>query len=185
MPDWEIVRIVEDVHASDSPRWLVVYRVPTTVSPDGIYSVSMPKGLLNSFAAAYEYDIDNPREVDDLFDHVMSAPMFKLLPASLTTEADLTPLTDSAFTHDPLDVKRAVKARIIELKAGAGRLKPADRVELDIAGMPSAVNGSENPKYIIKRDMVAQLDKERIDRTRRAHRQERERIMRRKAAEER
>lgn len=181
MPDWKIIRIVEDVQARDADRWLIVYAVAPEYAPDGVFSFSVPKGILNTCAAVYEYDLDNPDEVDDLFDHVMSTPMLSLVPtASGPPRRSVAPGgadRHGAFGGHPGDLRAAIKARVADFKAGAGRLTAAEVVELDIPGMPSAADPGENPKYILKRDMLSRLDKDRVRRDMQVHRRERELVM--------
>jgi hypothetical protein len=181
MSDWEIIRIVEDVGAADGDRWLIVYRVAAEFSPNGEYSFSLPKGLLNTYAAAYEYDLDDSAEVDALFDHVMSVPMLKMEDSSPglarhSSGVQYGASANEVFRAHPGDLKRGVQSRIAEMKRGAAQLKVAPTVRLDIPGMPAAADPAENPKYILKRDMVARLDRAKVAEGVQAYRRERARF---------
>lgn len=178
MADWDIIRIKDDSPAPTSERWTIVYSVPTHYSPDGVFSLSMPKNVLNSVAVAFEYDFENDDDVNDMFDHLITRPMFTFpLPAD-PPPGDFTALmhfdngheaqflngarravdgTDM-YTRDPAELRENVKVGIDLLKGGLGRIKPAGQVELHEAGrMVGLADMSENPKYLVMRDMVSRL----------------------------
>ncbi|MFC7582419.1 hypothetical protein ACFQYP_00415 [Nonomuraea antimicrobica] len=76
--DWVLVEVHDDLHVEQQDdRWLLIYEVPTTVAPDGRYSVSYPKGMVNDWAATYGYDLDDPGDVDALFDHLFHLPAMR------------------------------------------------------------------------------------------------------------
>lgn len=154
MGDWEITRIVEDLGSPDGDRWLVVYQVSTDVAPDGVFSMSMPKAVLNTYAALFEYDVTDPEHLDDLFDHVMSIPMMQ---DTLHQEGRMAEHV-KPFDVAPHAGRARLKGLIGELKAGKAQLKAAPGVALEIRGMPNQADPSENPKYILKRDMLARID---------------------------
>lgn len=177
MSDWEIIRIKDDPAASDTERWTIVYQVPVEYAPDGVFSLSIPKATLNVHAAAYEYDIDDPDQVDALFDHVMTRPMLTAsvlgepapsglasLMRSKNSTADVLRRTRDGFRgrevylRDPAELRADIKAGIDAMKGGVARLKPAAQVELHRSGeLVGMADMSENPKYIVMRDMVARL----------------------------
>lgn len=173
--DWEIARIVEDLGARDAERWLIVCTVPDVVAPDGIYSTSMPKTMLNAYAAAYEYNIEDPEHMDQLFDLVLNIPMLSyaksvpvtadaLLQDGAEASADAlergrAATSESVWLRRPEVLRADVKAGIDVMKAGHARLDPAPVVDLSIRGLPAVVRqDEENPKYIVKRDMVSRID---------------------------
>jgi hypothetical protein len=198
MTEWEIVRIDEDPGGTpDHDRWLVTYRVPAEYSPDGTFSYSFPKDSMNKFAALYEYDVNDAAQVDELFDYIMSRPMLKarpvgaraatghpqrVAPEAATHVQSLSDAVNTARlaahpTHalrtPPSQLRAALKAGIQAMKDGEAPLVARDKVHLRIAGMPEQSDGVENPKYIIKRDLVARLDPELMDRHREYFRRER------------
>ena len=170
MDDWEITGIVEDLESPDGERWLIVYRVSTDIAPNGVFSSSIPKSLLNTYAALYEYDIDDPEQVDDLFDHVMSLSMMKTV---LHQEGRIAEQVNPMAVK-PSEGRAKVKRLVGELKAGKAQLKAAPAVALKIQGMPAVADPSENPKYIVKRDMVARLNADAIAPLRQAYRTHRQ-----------
>jgi hypothetical protein len=197
MSDWEIIRIKDDVAASDTERWTIVYQVPVEYAPDGVFSLSIPKATLNVHAAAYEYDIDNPAQVDALFDHVMTRPMLTAsvigepaasgmasLMRSKSSMADVLRKTRDGFRgrevylRDPAELRADIKAGIDAMKGGVARLKPAAQVELHRGGeLVGMADMSENPKYIVMRDMVSRLQPENIAAGREFFRQQRQLLM--------
>ncbi|GAA3027185.1 hypothetical protein [Streptosporangium longisporum] len=70
---WALVDVHADVQP-DGDRWLLIYNVPAAYASDGTYSVSYPAGMINDWAATYGYDLDDPAEVDALWDHLIYAP---------------------------------------------------------------------------------------------------------------
>jgi hypothetical protein len=197
MNEWEIVRIEDDPGASAADdRWLVVYSVPLEYSP-GTFSYSFPKSIMNTYAALYEYDVDDPGQVDDLFDFIMSRPMLKARPLDagmpsghpslLTAEAatridSLSPSVNAArlaahpkhaLSASPAQLRATIKDGIAAMKRGEAPLVAGREVALRISGMPDVAGGSENPKYILKRDMVARLNKDRVAAGRNHYRQQR------------
>lgn len=187
MSEWEIVRIEEDPGPTPAEdRWLVSYRVPLEYSPDGTFSYSFPKSSMNKFAALYEYDIDDPTHVDELFDYIMSRPMLVARPldagvpaghpALLTAEvvtrvesasaavnvARLAAHPTHALNTPPEQLRAAIKAGIQAMKDGEVPLVAGGKVQLGIRGMPQQSDGAENPKYILKRDLVARLDRDHV-----------------------
>lgn len=176
MGDWEIARIVEDLGSPDADRWLIVYNVSTDIAPDGVFSMSVPKAVLNTYAALFEYDVTDPEQVDDLFDHVMSVPMMQDV---LHREGRLAEKVNP-FKVAPHAGKASVKGLVSELKAGKAQLKAGVSVRLEISGMPEDADPSENPKYMLKRDMVGRLDLAGIEKLRQACRDERQNQMRSK-----
>ena len=191
--DWDIIRIVEDLGSPDAERWMIVYQVPTDISDDGILSVSIPKTLFNSYAAAYEYDIDDPAQLDELFDLVMTTPMLSHVKAAdagrsaalagdiAATEDTLTrcrsAMHGGMWQRSPEELRADVKAGIGMLKSGVARLKPAARVELQGRGLPEVAPAEENPKYIVMRDMVAHIDPDLVAKRRAAYRDVRAKAM--------
>lgn len=177
MADWEIIRIKDDPAATDVPRWTIVYRVPLEYAPDGVLSHSTPKARLNTFAVAYEYDIEDSEQVSDMFDHMLTVPMLTAptigqpvkgsFAARMTADDPVgTVLAKSRtacrgqapYLRDPAELRTEVKAGIEEMKRGLARLKPAAQVELHASGkFVEMADMSENPKYIVMRDMVSRL----------------------------
>lgn len=68
--EWVIRSVVEDADGTE-PRWLVLFDVPTEYAPDGVYSVSMPKDIVQNYAALYGYDVDDPADMDELHDYIL------------------------------------------------------------------------------------------------------------------
>jgi hypothetical protein len=182
MADWDIIRIKDDPAAIDTPRWTIVYRVPVEYSPDGIFSHSTPKTVLNTYAAAYEYDVEDEEQLGLLFDHVLTRPMLtagrvaepasdslaKVLErgdaaAHAVAKAAAACRGDQVRWRDPVELRAEVAAGIAELKRGLARLKPAAQVELHKAGrLVGMADMAENPKYIVMRDMVSRLQPDNI-----------------------
>lgn len=183
--EWEIIRIDEDLGGMPGhDRWLITYRVPADYSPDGTFSYSFPKDSMNKFAALYEYDVDDPDQVDDLFDMIMSRPMLKARPLNAgvaaghpqrTTPRDATRIDSlseavntarlaahprHALRNPPGPLREALKTGIQSMKDGEAPLIVRGKIPLRIDGMPAESDGVENPKYIIKRDLVSRLDPE-------------------------
>lgn len=68
----------EDVSINEADdRWLLTYQVPATYTHDGSYCVSMPKNMLTDFAATYGYDLDDPADVEEMWDHLIHLPMLR------------------------------------------------------------------------------------------------------------
>ncbi|MEV0236864.1 hypothetical protein [Nonomuraea sp. NPDC050786] len=193
MPDWEIIRIKDDPAAVDTPRWTIVYSVPTEYSPDGVFSHSTPKSILNTYAAAFEYDVEDETQVGLLFDHVMTRPMLtaqrfgppapdSLAKALERRDAVADALSKAAeackgrqvYLRDPAELRADVAAGIAHMKRGLARLKPAAQVELHEAGrFVGMADLAENPKYILMRDMVSRLRPDLIEVGRRVFREQR------------
>ena len=170
MGDWKITRIVEDLGSPDADRWLVVYQVSTDVAPDGVFSMSLPKAVLNTYAALFEYDVTDPEQLDDLFDHVMSIPMMQ---DTLWREGRMAEQV-KPFDVAPHAGRARLKGLIGELKAGKAQLKAAPAVALEIRGMPDEADPAENPKYILKRDMLARIEPDAVAKMREMCRAERQ-----------
>jgi hypothetical protein len=183
MTTWEIVRIDEDPGPTpDEDRWLVSYRVPLDYSPDGTFSYSFPKNSMNKWATLYEYDVTDPGQTDELFDYVMSRPQLKARPlaappvsghplrvtpeeatrvAALSDDVNAARLAAHpvhALTSPAGELRAAIKKGVGAMKRGEAPLIAAPSVGLSIDGMPAIADGSENPKYILKRDLEARLD---------------------------
>lgn len=187
MSDWEITSIQEDLGSPDAERWMVVFNVPVEYSWNGVYSYSIPKDVFNTYAAVYDYDITDPQQIEDLFDHIMSIPMLNnVIPT--TSEAGAQSLAGKSadvpvsaamlnpFEHPVDELKATLKAQVAILKGGAAQLKSAAKVTLNIEGMDEEAPAGENPKYILKRDMLARLDPNRVAAHRTAVRDERQAI---------
>jgi hypothetical protein len=198
MSEWEIIRIEEDLGPTPAEdRWLISYRVPLEYSPDGTFSYSLPKDSMNKFAAMYEYDVADEGQVNELFDFIMSRPMLKArplgagLPAGhpqlVTAEAAsrVDSLSDTvngarlaahpahALSTPPADLRAAIKAGVAAMKNGEAPLVVKGAVELAVTGMPVTADSNENPKYVIKRDMLARLDPAAVAKGMAYHQQER------------
>ncbi|HEX2014310.1 MAG TPA: hypothetical protein VLA68_03695 [Nitrososphaera sp.] len=76
--EWELVDFYDDINEDPSnDRWLLEYNVPAEVASNGLYSVSYPKNIANSWAATYDYDITSDDDIDEMFDHIMYSPMMQ------------------------------------------------------------------------------------------------------------
>ena len=193
MTDWEIIRIKDDPVARDVERWSIVYSVPAEYSLDGGFTHSLPKNLLNTYAAAYEYDVDDEQQVSDMFDHVLTMPMLTAPMIGRPPQGSLVTRMAAAddvgktlaqartsldgrqtYLRDPEELRAEIKAGIGHMKAGAARLKPAAQVELHASGeFVGMADMSENPKYIVMRDMVSRLRPDLIEVGRKVFREQR------------
>lgn len=73
--EWIITDLYNDIQIDEAnDRCLLIYEVPIEHAADGIYSVSMPKNMITDFAATYGYDLDDPADVDDLWEHLIHLP---------------------------------------------------------------------------------------------------------------
>jgi hypothetical protein len=195
--DWEIIRIKDDPASQGNERWTIVYSVPVEYAPDGVFSFSIPKNILNSIAAAFEYDIADADDLDAAFDHLMTYPM---LTAPLLREPEpdgfgallrsdavaLRPVASARtavngsdlYARHPAQLRETVRAGIGEMKAGLARLGPAGRVELHESGMFVAMADTvENPKYLVMQDMVSRLLPGNVEKGREFHRSKRAALM--------
>lgn len=153
MSEWQIIEIREDVEHSDAERWLVVYRTPIEYAPgSGIYSYSFPKDIFHNWAAVYGYNVDDPQDVEALFDHVTYHAYINEV---LRKEGRADEIVANPFELGADEARARVQAHVAEFKAS----RP-------LAAAPAARlpgGRSPHPHDVIRADMATRLDRAAVD----------------------
>jgi hypothetical protein len=168
---WEVVNVHEDLDADDGHRWLIVYSVPVEYAPDGVYSVSLPKDIFNNWAAVYGYDVDDPQDVDALFNHVTYHAYINEV---LRKEGRADEIVANPFELGADEARARVQAHVAEFKAS----RP-----LGTASAATSPGGrSSDPHDVIRADMATRLDRAAVDKHMDAVKQARKTVMAKVAA---
>lgn len=154
MSGWEVVSVLEDLDSEDGHRWLIVYRVPVEYAPDGVYSVSLPKDIFNGWAAIYGYDVDDPQDVEALFDHVTYQAYINEV---LRREGRADEIIDNPFHLGADEARARVQAHVAEFKQS----RPITQSQMVKVAAGDLVAGARNVDVhdVIRADMHARLDK--------------------------
>lgn len=156
--EWNLIDLHNDVYDNlEDDRWLLIYKVPEEIIAGGDYSVSYPKNMANSFAATYEYDVDNQDDIDEMFEHLMYRPMM--------IEVGKLEKTSVQIAANPLEM-RASSARSLA-RGFIDELKNRDYkiVESPIRNI-SSISASITIQSIwdlVKSDMSMRIDRGKIN----------------------
>ncbi|GIH26079.1 hypothetical protein Aph01nite_43890 [Acrocarpospora phusangensis] len=120
---WKMLRVDEDLESEKTPRWLMVFEVPQEYAPDGVYSVSIPKGLVNDWAAVFEYDMARQDHVDDLLDYLV---YFAYINEALRREGRADEVLSDPLALDPGQARSMIKGQLSEFKAERPIVQEAD-----------------------------------------------------------
>jgi len=174
--DWVLSDVHDDQH--DDPaedRWLLIYQVPAPeYAPDGTYSVSMPKGMLAEFAAAYGFDPGDPGDVQVAFDYLIHQPF--MVEVARRGQA---PFTGEGVMREvaanPLEMPAATARRLAEehlaafkrvhrvvSKAPAVRASGLTRPGAMVAVQALAAAPEVSMLDAVKADMIARVDPGRV-----------------------
>jgi hypothetical protein len=118
--EWKLTDLYDDVHVREhEDRWLLTYNVPSELEHDGVYSVSMPKNMINDFASTYGYDLDDEQDVKDMFEHLFNLPFVREIARreGRNAEASANPYEMPVET-----AKRLAKTQVQEFKQNGHRL---------------------------------------------------------------
>ncbi|MEU9888019.1 hypothetical protein [Sphaerisporangium sp. NPDC051011] len=158
---WTLIDLYDDVHeAEEDDRWLLTYQVPVEVTHSGIFSYSYPKNMAINYAAVYGYDISDPADVDELFDHVSyQGYMWE----TLRQDGRLLELQHNPFEMETSVARSLVRGVVSELKASRP-IRHAARPQLKSLKGTSALlrSGDQTLHDVLKRDLVARLDPEAV-----------------------
>lgn len=118
--EYELVDLHDDVHVNEhEDRWLLTYNVPSELVEQGVYSVSMPKNMINDFASTYGYDLDDEQDVGDMFEHLFNLPFVREIARREGRNAEAA----AAPYEMPVETaKRLAKAQVQEFKQNGHRL---------------------------------------------------------------
>lgn len=164
MDQWHVVGVHDDTDSSDGERWLITYQVPLAYAPDGFYSASIPKGLVNNWAALYDYDVDDPQELDELLDYVLYTVYMDEV---LRKEGRRHELVSDPF-GDPAEAKASIRAHLKDFKKARPLVQTADAKLQRKAAAGKSVGDLHD---VIKQDMKSRIDREAIGETKvHAHR---------------
>jgi hypothetical protein len=155
--DWTLTDLHDDVQERESQdRWLLLYETPPELGATG-YSVSYPKSMVTGFAATYGYDLDDPADVDIMFDHLFHLPFVRevALAENRAHEVKVNPYQVSAETA------RAVADAQVEEFKRSHRIVPAARQRMLGAGVAPAV-AAKDLLDVVKADMLARADRRQV-----------------------
>jgi hypothetical protein len=159
---WTLKGMHEDLHAEEADdRWLLTYEVPAEFAHDGTYSVSFPKDMVNHMAVTYGYDVDDPVDIEDLFDHLFH---MAYMTEVARREGRVHEATWNPYELKPESARQVIKDQVTELK----RTRPIRHGgKADLTNpLTAKVTVVDDPIDIVKRDMLSRVDRKVIaDRT--------------------
>lgn len=127
----------------------MVFEVPQEYAPDGIYSVSIPKGLINDWAAVFEYDMARQDHVDDLLDYLT---YFAYINECLRREGRTEEVISDPIGLDPGHARSVIKGQLSEFKNKRPIVQDAELNRSLIASSPAG------PIDTLKSAMREQID---------------------------
>lgn len=130
MEEWSIQEIREDLSTPGEERWLLIYNAPPEFAPDGVFSYSFPKMSFTARAAEFGYNVDDPDEIEDLFQHVIHEGY--LMAAGDRHDGMVNPYVEAADS-----AKKRVKDQLASVRKTV-RLSQAARPLIAVNGRQTA-----------------------------------------------
>jgi hypothetical protein len=159
MGPWVVRELIAD--AIDPNRWLVTFNVPAEFAGGGgIYSMSIPRDLMNHWAPAYGYNISNPDDIDELFEHIIYyLYLMEIDNREKNASGGAAPLAVTMSV--PRSVREITRERIAALKEVAPIVQNPPPPAPEGASLRSA-SVSTNVLGDLKADMISRIDPEQV-----------------------
>jgi hypothetical protein len=162
---WVLSHLVDDVTTSEE-RWTLAFEVPQggpLGAAGGLHGVSIPKDVVNDWAAVYGYDLDTDEGLEQVVDHML---YFGYLETVLPEIGEHPTENESPLAFSQDAARGRVQAKIAELKKKweikEKRQDASIRTAGARAGSSERVMKGASIRDVLKEETRQRVDKEKI-----------------------
>ncbi|GAA4560489.1 hypothetical protein GCM10023193_20670 [Planotetraspora kaengkrachanensis] len=162
---WVLSHLVDDVTTAEE-RWTLAFEVPQggpLGAGGGLHGVSLPKAIVNDWAAVYGYDLDTDEGLEQVVDHMLYFGYLETVLPEIG-EHPTDNLSPMAFSQEA--AKGRVQDKIADFKKKWEIKQKHQDVEIRTAGgparSPDRVMKGASIWEVLKQETRQRVDKEKI-----------------------